>query len=277
MQKKVIQVYKNFDQWKNSPPGLGDFIRGSCHLHELMCSVNVDFKIDISQSDFKNHIIHSDSIFSVNDMSSINHANEYFTDHQALISDLDSFLRDHSDAFFISTNMGQWNRLELPAATRKFMVDFFNFNESVTKYSAFHIPIDSYEVLSIRCGDRFYGQTELIVDSILKKHLFTIIENSILPNLKHPLVLTSDSFLLKKELADKYGFLILPHHSEHGAFNSSSYPVCVDMNLLKNSNFNYHINLWANWWSGFSHYTSMIFSIPSMNFCAPHFSCEALN
>ena len=277
MQKKVIQVYKNFDQWKNSPPGLGDFIRGSCHLHELMSSVNVDFKIDISQSDFKNHIIHSDSIFSVNDMSSINHANEYFTDHQALISDLDSFLRGHSDAFFISTNMGQWNRLELPAATRKFMVDFFNFNESVTKYSAFHIPIDSYEVLSIRCGDRFYGQTELIVDSILKKHLFTIIENSILPNLKHPLVLTSDSFLLKKELADKYGFLILPHHSEHGAFNSSSYPVCVDMNLLKNSNFNYHINLWANWWSGFSHYTSMIFSIPSMNFCAPNFICETLN
>ena len=48
MQKKVIQVYKNFDQWKNSPPGLGDFIRGSCHLHELMSSVNVDFKIDIS-------------------------------------------------------------------------------------------------------------------------------------------------------------------------------------------------------------------------------------
>ena len=277
MQKKIIQVYKNFDQWKNSPPGLGDFIRGSCHLHELMCSVNVDFKIDISQSDFKNHIIHSDSIFSVNDMISVNHANEYFTDHQALISDLDSFLRGHSDAFFISTNMGQWNRLELPAATRKFMVDFFNFNESVTKYSACHIPIDSYEVLSIRCGDRFYGQTELIVDSILKKHLFTIIENSILPNLKHPLVLTSDSFLLKKELADKYGFLILPHHSEHGAFNSSSYPVCVDMNLLKNSSFNYHVNLWANWWSGFSHYTSMIFSIPSMNFCAPHFSCEALN
>jgi hypothetical protein len=277
MHKKIIQVYKNFDQWKNSPPGLGDFIRGSCHLHELLSSVNVDLKLDISQSDFKNHIVQNENMFTQKDMRSITNAAEYFTDHNALINDLNLFLKGDSQTLFICTNFGHWNRLELPAPTKKFMANFFKFSDAVTAYSASHIPVQSYEVLSIRFGDKYYGETDASPEVFLKNQLFNIIERAILPNLKHPLVVTSDSFLMKNELADKYGFLMLPHHSEHGAFNSSSYPVCVDMSLLKNSKFNYHINLWANWWSGFSHYTSLIFSIPSMNFRAPEFICETLN
>jgi hypothetical protein len=45
---------------------------------------------------------------------------------------------------------------------------------------------------------------------------------------------------------------------------------------LKNSRFNYHINAWVGWWSGFSHYTSLIFNIPSMNFRAPKFAREQI-
>jgi hypothetical protein len=88
---------------------MGDFIRGSCHIHELMFSVTVYLKMDISQSDFRNHVIHSGSIFSINDMSSVNSTNEYFTDNQALIIDLNSFLRGYSETSFISINMRQWN------------------------------------------------------------------------------------------------------------------------------------------------------------------------
>lgn len=161
-------------------------------------------------------------------------------------------------------------------ATRTFMADVFNFNESVTWCTAIHIPVDFYEVLSIRYGGKFYGQTKHIFDSILTTQLSNIIENSILTNLRHPLVSTSDSYLLKKELVDKY-FLILPHYSENSAFDAALYPVCVDMNLLENPKFNYHINLWANWWSGLSHYISLIISLPSVNFHAPDFSRETLN
>jgi hypothetical protein len=36
------------------------------------------------------------------------------------------------------------------------------------------------------------------------------------------------------------------------------------------------VNLWATWWSGFSHYTSLIFAIPSLNLRAPEFQVEAV-
>ena len=277
MPKKVIQVYKNFDQWTNSPPGLGDFIRGCCHLHEMLSKVNIEFKIDISQSDFSHHILHNPNVFSTQNATDITHAAEYFTDHNLLINDLNQFLQNDKECFFVCTNIGNWNRLELPEATKAFVLNLFNFKDTVSSYVSSHIPLAIYEVLSIRCGDRFYGEANLGLDAQLEQHIFQMIEQSILPNLKHPLVVTSDSFRLKSELAEKYGFLMLPHHSEHGAFNSSAYPVCLDMCLLKNSKFNYHINLWANWWSGFSHYTSLVFSIPSMNFRAPEFVREVLS
>jgi general L-amino acid transport system substrate-binding protein len=40
--KRIVQVYKAPHQWINSPPGLGDFIRGACHLHEFLSSKNID-------------------------------------------------------------------------------------------------------------------------------------------------------------------------------------------------------------------------------------------
>jgi hypothetical protein len=277
MLKKIIHVYKDFDQWKNSPPGLGDFLRGSCHLHDFMTSKNIDFKIDISQTDFSNHINFNANIFTVSNASDINNANEYFTDHSLLMNDLNSFIASDKEYLYISTNLGLWNRLDLPGATKSFMSSFYDFNADVYSYGIKHTPVSSYEVLSIRCGDKFYGNSIHTLDPSLIDKLFKLIDYFIVPNLKHPLFITSDSFLLKKELAEKYGFLIMPHYSEHGAFNKSTFPVCVDMNLLKNSKFNYHINLWANWWSGFSHYTSLIFTIPSMNFRAPDFICEKLS
>ena len=51
---------------------------------------------------------------------------------------------------------------------------------------------------------------------------------------------------------------------QHGGFGNVE-PVVRDLDLLKHSCFNYHINAWQTWWSGFSHYTSLIFEIPYLN------------
>ena len=272
--KRIIQVYKAPHQWINSPPGLGDFIRGACHLHELLSTQNIEFSIDISQSDFHNHIIQDDRLFSINDSEDIKNAAEYFTDHISLINDINQFLNSFETTLFISTNYGNWSRVNLPLLTKDTMKMLYVFNDSISFDVSSNIPINQYEVLSIRCGDKFYGNPESALEHSLTSKIFNIIENFILPNLQSPLVVTSDSFHFKKLLSDKYGFLMLPHQSEHGAFNSSCYPVCMDMHLLKNSKYIYHINAWANWWSGFSHFTSQIFTIPSINFRAPDFLFE---
>ena len=272
--KRIVQVYKAPHQWINSPPGFGDFIRGACHLHELLSTQNIEFSIDISQSNFFNHIIQDDRLFSNNDSEDLKNATEYFTDHNLLINDINQFLNSSETSLLVSTNFGNWNRVNLPLFTKETMKMLYVFNDSISSDVSSNIPVHEYEVLSIRCGDKFYGKPEFSPEDSSLSIIFNIIENSILPNLKSPLVITSDSFHIKKHLSEKYGFLMLPHQSEHGAFNSSCYPVCMDMNLLKNSKYIYHINAWANWWSGFSHFTSQIFTIPSINFRAPDFLLE---
>ena len=42
-------------------------------------------------------------------------------------------------------------------------------------------------------------------------------------------------------------------------------PVVRDLDLLRHSSVNFHINAGQAWWSGFSHYTSLIFDVPYLN------------
>ena len=118
-------------------------------------------------------------------------------------------------------------------------------------------------------------QLELEFMAITGHHHGRAGARQVLPCARAPMVVTSDCHELKLELARRYGMIALPHRSQHGAFGNAL-PVAIDLNMLKNSRFNYHINCRADWWSGFSHYTSMIFRVPSMNFRSPHFAKEEI-
>ena len=274
--KRIIQVYKGPDQWINSPPGMGDFIRGSIHLHELVKDLPVEFKIDISQSDFANYINYDPILFQIGDRKSIQNAEEYFVDHNSLRERIVDFLKSNDEFdLYICTNYGSWNRLALPSQEKEFIIPLFNFFEDVISQINNEINIQEFEVLSIRCGDNFYSnQKKLLINNL--DNLFKIIETEIIPNSERPKIITSDCYELKVMLAEKYKFKFLGHRSEHGAFGGAN-SVVKDLEILKRSKFNYHINNWATWWSGFSHYTSLIFDIPSMNFRTPLFEKEIIN
>lgn len=273
--KRVIQTYKAPHQWINSPPGLGDFVRGISHLYEKLEVSGMELRIDISQTEFSRLIVQDPSIFHVGEEARIASAEEYFVDHVALHNRLVAFQHSSESELYICTNLGAWNRLTLPESTREFSRKFYRFSDDVENMNAGALKKTEYEVLSVRCGDHFYGNPTDKVRNDQEAQIFGLIERQILPRTQLPLVVTSDCHELKCELARRYGMLTLPHQSQHGAFGNAL-PVAMDMCLLKNSKFNYHINSWATWWSGFSHYTSMIFNIPSMNFRAPDFLKEEI-
>ena len=56
--KRLIQVYKGVDQWGTiGPPGFGDFIRGICHLYEMLENhPDVKLYVDFSQSEFGSRV-----------------------------------------------------------------------------------------------------------------------------------------------------------------------------------------------------------------------------
>jgi hypothetical protein len=273
--KRVIQTYKAPDQWVNSPPGLGDFVRGACHLFEKLAGSGIELRIDISQTGFASLIEPDPALFQTGDPERIAAAAEYFVDHDALHHRLVAFLHSNETELYVCTNLGAWNRPSLPSATREFIKGFYRFTDEVERLNVQALGSAPYEVLSVRCGDRFYGDPSGTVQNEVKPLIFAIIEQQILPRAAAPLVVTSDCHELKCELVQRYGMQKLPHRSQHGAFGHAL-PVAMDLCMLKHSRFNHHINAWATWWSGFSHYTSIVFEIPSANFRAPHFAREAI-
>lgn len=273
--KRIIQTYKAPHQWTNSPPGIGDFIRGSCHLFEKLQGSGVEFRIDISQTGFSDLIEQDPSVFQTGAEHRIAAATEYFEDHVALHNSLVAFLNSDETDYYVCTNLGAWNRLTLPESTRGFIQNFYHFSEQVESLTAQALQKTEYEVLSIRCGDHFYNDPNGVVQNDVERMITAIMEQQILPRARLPVAVTSDCHELKCELARRYGLLTLPHRSQHGAFGTAL-PVAMDLCMLKNSRTNYHINCWAKWWSGFSHYTSVIFQIPSVNFRTPHFVREEI-
>ena len=114
--KRLIQVYKGVGQWGSvGPPGFGDFIRGICHLYEMLeKQTDIKLYIDFSQSEFGKYISSNSDILSVGDRQKIIDAPTYFEDHPALHQRLKDFMHSDEQELYLSTNVGDWNRTVLP-------------------------------------------------------------------------------------------------------------------------------------------------------------------
>ena len=278
--KKITHVYKGVNDWIDRPPGIGQFIRGSCYLHEILQSRQVDFKIDISSSKLSQLIFEDDDIFSKKKYDNKIKAKEYFAadikNHGCLVEDLNRFLLSDNIDLYLSTNVGSWDRVSVPSTTKDFIRKFFNFREAIEKKFNKNVAPEGYEVLSIRCGYPQHSELSNL-DSREQITLTTrMIEENILHQAEHPIFVSSDSYEIKKTLAKRYGFLALPHNSKHDGFSDAAESLAMDMLLIKHSKFNYHINLYAEKWSAFSHYISIIHDIPNSYFRLPNFTEETI-
>lgn len=273
MTKLVAQTYKAPRHWRGHPPGIGDFLRGACHLLERLDGTGIELRLDVSQTGFAHLIEQDPAVFFAGDPQSIADAAEYFEDDEPFEAALAALMRVERGVLHVCSNMGAWNRGQLPNRTRDFIRRFYAFVPEVEAVVTEATQGRDYRVLSVRCGDRFFSAPDLTVDSETESRIDRIVEGEVLTGDGGPLVVISDSQALKQRLCDRFGLLTLPHQSHHGAFGHTE-AVAADLCLLKRSRFNYHINAWSDWWSGFSHYTSLIFQVPSANFRSPRFDRE---
>lgn len=274
--KKIIHVYKSSQHWVDRSPGIGHFIRGSCYLYEILKGRQIDLKIDISSSQLSTFINSDEELFSGEQKNKLNEAKEYFApeikDHGNLVNDMNDFFFSDNQELYISTNVGAWERSSISTETKNFVGKFFNFRTGIEKKIWKLIGHNNYEVLNIRSGYPQHGEISRL-DAIQKINILNrMVQEYILPRIKHPLVISSDSYEIKKVLAERFGFLMLPHNSTHDGFSDGGEPLAMDMLLIKNSKFNHHINLLNDRWSTFSHYLSIIHDIPSRYYQVPQLS-----
>ena len=266
--KRLIQVYKRPGDWTSLPPGLGDFLRGACHVCELAAGYGVEFRIDVSQTEFADFIVQIPELFCAGDPERIRAAGEYFKDTAPLLRAFEAFAASDEEELYFSTNLGDPYRTSLPEAVKVRIRPFFDFAAEIGRENAADIPFEAFSVLSVRCGDFFFGSQTKALTPIRRLSLYQLIEREILPTSPQPLVVISDSLWLKRALARRYGMAYVPLPGEHGAAGKVK-AVLRDLDLLRRSRINTHVNVWKPWWSGFSHYTSLIFDVPDRNFAKP--------
>lgn len=272
--KRLVQTYKPLGSWQHVPPGIGDFIRGTCHLFEHAQRLGVDLRIDVSGTGFAELIIQDPSAFQSGDPARIAAATEHFEDDTEFFHALDRFQRSRETELYVCSNMGAWDRPALPAPVREFAGKFYQFTAAVEDTVTRALPQPDFAVLSVRCGDESFDDPQAAVRPDQLQTVTGLIEREILPDARWPIVVISDSLAMKRALAAKYGFAILDHSPGHGA-RGDERPVALDLCVLKRARHSYHINAWTDWWSGFAHYTALIFGIPSTSFRAPRFARES--
>jgi sugar lactone lactonase YvrE len=96
--KTIVQVYSG-----NEPFGFDDFVRGTLRLLNYAIDHNIDVKINISGSEFEQYMIVSNYEYNTNRIKpKIYYMN---VDNQALIQDLDAFMKTSDSIFVVTSNM----------------------------------------------------------------------------------------------------------------------------------------------------------------------------
>lgn len=257
--KRIVQAFKRPEDWEHGTPGIGDFIRGTIHLYELGRKFDIDVKVDISGSLLDPHINYDDAMFIRGGDKQSTNAEEHFQDHAALVERLWEFSRSGDDELYLSTNLGRWSRTNLPSDIAEFAKKFFSFRNSVTDPINSWLPDSDIRVLHVRCGDRFF-HADRRLPRLQRAALAKIIEDNIDLD-GPPVVVISDSVWLKTYLVRKYSFIKSPATPNH-VTGSDVLSTLMDLEILKRSIATYHVSIWHQWWSGYSHYTSLIFDTP---------------
>jgi len=238
--------------------------------------------MDVSNTGFAELIDQDPDHFHSGPLEETSCSGEFFSNNnQELWDALNTFKSSDADHIYLTSNLGDWNRHSLPEACRIFGGAFFQFNKTVTNHSDPYTENGPFEVVHIRTGDIYMSRGDQhpkgIIDvSAANKKLQRIIEDSILIESKSPIIIMSDSVELKQHLAQRYGFKVLPHAAEHAAYGGTL-ETCIDLQILKRSSHNYGINIRHIWWSGFTHYTSLIFNIPSTYYRLPYLYKESIS
>lgn len=271
--KTVINKYKQGPSWQTRHPiGIGDFIRGCCFLISKSHELGFDVEVDLSSTDFA-EVIQSFN----NPLLRQRHQDQSTCDSEELlnfeIDNLDSvlharlsdFIDSNSSEWLVTTNAGWWGADKLSPAVKEKIRDLYRFSPAVVNYvRTINLP-SAYNILAVRTGDEFKTSSHDYINTTTRvAQLEKAIKKSLRIQPHNPTVLMIDSESLRERLSNSFNFITLPHKAHHGCNNGGFY-VAADLHVIKQASAISQINLFGQWWSGFTHYTALIHDIPILH------------
>ena len=295
MLNKVINCYYN-----KSSSGIGDFLRGCCHLFNILNEQNINFEMSFKNHDLSKYLrtkcsvdVNLDDIYDTEKDNKENcNENNYFDNMEAnLLKVLNSDKEEMTIFSNYSNHIVNIENYFLPDDCKQFMKDNLIFSDEIDQEFA-NLDLKDYIVAHFRLGDRECCQH--IAKSELSRYnlntaLFDIhyeklagkIVTAYLENKKTVVVMSdSNKFkeYIKKNIVDRtdYDIRIIHEKSQHTSDNpgfiealnidreikqSNMYYVALDMKIISKTDQVQSYSVYP-WGSGFSFWLARIFDIP---------------
>ena len=266
--------------------GIGDFLRGSCFLFEILNPYNVEFHADIS-----NHVIHKYLHLD----SNVKIFKDDIFDTEKLAKRQDDYIGSlanslkfafNSDSYDINlfTHMSdllyahqfKLTDYKLSGDCRKFFQNKISFDDSVVNKARSLINKD-YDLIHFRCGD--YELVEHRKEIGFNNQNYNVNYEDCLQYVKDaqgdkPLVVLSDSNMLKEYLIKHVDDNVKIFHTDscHSSINpgfvsnvsqseDKMFYVALDMFLVTQATKVYSYSVYP-WGSGFTFWLSKIYNLP---------------
>lgn len=292
----IINAYYN-----KSSSGIGDFLRGSCYLFELLRKHNIPLNIDFSKH-YIGKYIQSNNQYEYEDIFDTEQINKENCIPENYVSNIEDNLCDilntnkklkslfSNYSTFVYVQNSKKISYEIGDECKKFMIDNLKFDDSVT--NAFNsLGVKDFNVLHFRLGDRelLSGQ-DISFDNknINTKKFFASVEECLDIILKETdksediVILLSDSNKLKRHVLDntpdEYKERIICMHtkSDHCSDNpgyltglkidtkektDNMFYVALDMKIVSEAKQIKSYSVYP-WGSAFCFWLAKIFNIP---------------
>lgn len=301
--KEIVHCFYN-----DCSSGVGDFLRGSCFLHTLCKSSNINLKLDFSKHDLGVYLKSSKkNNFLESDIFDTEKTNKNFCGKENYVDNIKNNLlnviqRTNDKKIFIFTNYSTFidcdlklDRISLTKQCQNFMQSNLTFSKEVEKKfkKLIHVNhINKYNVCHFRLGDKYILYDEKDNDEINFKKLLDkvicIAKDSIKEDKK--IILLSDSNQFKKYCLEN-----MPANMEHNvkimhtnSTHCSNVPgkiehldinkeekrknmlyVALDMKIITQASKVHSYSVYP-WGSGFSFWLSKIYNIPLDNHAINH-------
>jgi len=250
-EKTIIHVYPNNFINTVTPPGLGDFLRGSIFLAQYAEKHKFLFKIDLSNHPLSKYL-DEDSV------PNLLQPREFNTDYDNinLINLLDNFVDSNDKEIVLNTNVF-YNKQHLTEKIKDYIKSKLKFKQKYYDLEKKLVVYDKYDIIHVRCNDAFFVtnfDSDKLYVEILKKF----------KNHTNKIIVMSNNYYIKKKIKELFGFEYIHTKSVHTANVKKSDDLegtVIDFIALTKAEKIYTYSFYQHG-SGFSEQSAKLYDIP---------------
>lgn len=212
----VVHKYKSRCDTVGQPPGLGDFLQGTASLHMLSLIHGFKLRLDVSDHPL-GHVLSKEHECFSNDYMSYERLGEqeFFNNLRLYVANyVADFVRAGREGYVVvCSHMMVEGHATIKPSTKELIQSLLMPSapvevECTAMMSRLHIRQGEFRIFHIRSGDRFRKWDVRELDGFVNDLETKFRQQAWDDQYTNPIVVMSDSYVVKKRLAERFGCLL---------------------------------------------------------------------